>query len=206
MNSYTNHIKDDDISPGEQPPNNFSFTPPPEQSSWLKWYSALKNVLPIYVATHMAFLLLTYFASLFLFTPKNFSTYALPLSRLVQSWDRWDSNHFVEIATRGYDVPYRTAFFPLFPLLERGLALLTHDPFVAGLIIANIAGLGMLTVLYRLVREDFDDERAYRTVLYFSVFPTAFFFAAAYNESLFLCFSVFSIYYMRKGHCWWAGV
>ena len=170
------------------------------------WLSALKDILPVYIAIHLAFLVLTYLATLFTFTPKNFSLYSLPLSTLIKSWDRWDSGHFVEIATKGYDAPYRTAFFPLFPLLERALAFLTHDPFVAGLVIANLAGLGMLTVLYRLVAGDFDAGLAYRTVLYFSVFPTAFFFAAAYNESLFLCLALLSFYYMRRGNWWLAGL
>src|SRR5947208_242691 len=170
------------------------------------WLSALKEILPVYIAVHLAFLVLTYLATLFAFTPKNFSLYSLPLSTLIKSWDRWDSGHFVEIATKGYDAPYRTAFFPLFPLLERALAFLTHDPFVAGLIIANLAGLGMLTVLYRLVAGDFDAGLAYRTVLYFSVFPTAFFFAAAYNESLFLCLALLSFYYMRRGNWWLVGL
>jgi hypothetical protein len=170
------------------------------------WLSALKNILPIYIATHVALLILTYLATLFAFIPKNFSLYSLPLSTLLASWDRWDSNHFVDIATKGYDIAYRTAFFPLFPLLERGLAYLTHSAFVAGLIIANLAGLGMLVVLYRLVEEDFDGERAYRTVLYLAVFPTAFFFAAAYNESLFLFFSLLSFYHIRRGHWWLAGI
>src|SRR6266568_4755051 len=132
------------------------------------WLSALKDILPVYIAIHLAFLVLTYLATLFTFTPKNFSLYSLPLSTLIKSWDRWDSGHFVEIATKGYDAPYRTAFFPLFPLLERALA--------------------------------------YRTVLYFSVFPTAFFFAAAYNESLFLCLALLSFYYMRRGNWWLAGL
>jgi Gpi18-like mannosyltransferase len=158
------------------------------------------------MAIHIAFLLLTYLATLFDFTPKNFSHYSLSLTTLVQSWDRWDSNHFVEIATRGYDVAYRTAFFPLFPLLEAGLGVITHDPFVAGLLISNLAGLGMLVVLYRLVAEDFDEARAYRTVLYFSVFPTAFFFAAAYNESLFMFLALLSFYCMRRGQWWLAGL
>src|SRR6266700_2430185 len=170
------------------------------------WLSALKEILPIYIAVHLVFLVLTYLATLFAFTPKNFSLYSLPLSTLIKSWDRWDSGHFVEIATKGYDAPYRTAFFPLFPLLERALAFLTHDPFVAGLIIANLAGLGMLTVLYRLVAGDFDAGLAYRTVLYFSVFPTAFFFAASYNESLFLFLALLSFYYMRRGNWWLAGL
>ena len=62
------------------------------------------------------------------------------------------------------------------------------------------------TLEYRLVEEDFDQERAYRTVLYLSVFPTSFFLAAAYNESLFLCFSLLSFYEMRHGRWWLAGL
>src|SRR2546421_93303 len=46
------------------------------------WLSAFKHVLPIYIATHVAFLLVTYMATLFAFVPKNFSVYALPLSTL----------------------------------------------------------------------------------------------------------------------------
>ncbi len=176
----------------------------PTPSTWLKWYNAFKQVLPIYLAIHLAFFILTYFASLF--SLKNFSSQSLPISTLLDSWERWDSGHFVIIATKGYDVAWRTAFFPLFPLLERALALFTHDPFVAGLIIANLAGLVMLVVLYRLVQEDFDHERAYRTVLYFSVFPTAFFFAAGYNESLYLCLTLLSFYHLRHGHWWLAGI
>jgi len=124
---------------------------------------------------------------------------------LWQSWYRWDSVHFSYLATHGYTDWWRTAFFPLFPLLERYLAVVTGDPFIAGLIISNVAGLGMLVVLYRLVEEDFDSERAYRTALYLSVFPTAFFFAAAYTESLFLLFALLGFYYMRQGNWWLAG-
>jgi Mannosyltransferase (PIG-V) len=176
----------------------------PRPFPWLKWYNAFKQVLPIYLAIHLAFLILTYLASLFSFP--NFSQKALPLTSLWHSWYRWDSGHFTHIATYGYDAAWRTAFFPLLPLLERVLAFLTNDPFVAGLIIANLAGLVMLVVLFRLVEEDYDFEKAYRTVLYLSVFPTAFFFAAAYNESLFLCLAVLSFYHMRHGHWWLAGM
>jgi 4-amino-4-deoxy-L-arabinose transferase-like glycosyltransferase len=59
----------------------------------------------------------------------------------------------------------------------------------------------MLMVPYQLVREDFGSEIAERAVLYLAIFPTAFFFAAAYNESLFLCLALLSFYYMRHGQC-----
>ena len=176
----------------------------PGPSAWVKWYNACKKVLPIYLAIHLAYLILTYLATLV--SLPNFSSKSLPLTSLLHSWYRWDSGHFTHIATYGYDAAWRTAFFPLFSLLERGLAFLTYDLFVAGLIVANLAGFIMLVVLFRLVQDDFDSDLAYRTVLYLSVFPTAFFFAAAYNESLFLCLALLSFYYMRHGHWWLAGM
>ena len=173
-------------------------------SSWREWLNGFQQVLPIYLATHLAFLILTYLAALF--TLGNFSTNFLHLHTLLGSWFRWDSGQYTHIATVGYDQHWTYAFFPLFPLLEEGLAFLTHDPFIAGLLISNIASLGMLIVLYRLVERDFNAEDAYRTALYLSVFPTAFFFAAAYNESLFLFFALLSFYYMRQANWWLAGI
>jgi len=172
--SATQSIADSDHVEVDVSPTQIRQAPRP--FPWLKWYNACKQVLPVYLAIHLAFLILTYLATLFSFP--NFSPKALPLSSLWHSWFRWDSGHFTHIATYGYDAAWRTAFFPLFPLLERSLAFVTHDPFVAGLIVANLAGLVMLVVLFRLVQEDFNSEQAYRTVLYLSVFPTAFFFAA----------------------------
>lgn len=174
------------------------------RSAWSNWFNAFKQILPIYLSLHLAFLILTYLSALFVIG--NFSLRTLRISTLWLAWYRWDSGHFTAIANHGYDVAWRTAFFPLFPLLERGGAFFTHDPFIAGLIISNLAGLGMLVVLYRLVQEDFDAERAFRTALYLSVFPTAFFFMAAYNESLFLLLTLLSFYHMRRGNWWLAGL
>jgi len=172
------------------------------RSTWPAWFNAFKQVLPVYILLHLAFLILTYLSALFIIG--NFSPRTLRISTLWLAWFRWDSGHFTAIASNGYDAAWRTAFFPLFPLLERGVAFLTHDPFIAGLIISNLAGLAMLVVLYRLVQEDFDAERAFRTVLYLSVFPTAFFFVAAYNESLFLLLTLLSFYHMDCGDWWLA--
>ena len=169
-----------------------------------KWFNAFKNVLPIYISIHLAFFVITCLAVLFVIP--DFSWKVLPINTLWQSWYRWDSVHYSYLAMHGYTDWWRTVFFPLFPLLERYLALVVGDPFIAGLVISNVAGLGMLIVLYRLVEEDFDSERAYRTALYLSVFPTAFFFAAAYTESLFLLLALLSFYCMRQGNWWLAGV
>jgi Gpi18-like mannosyltransferase len=174
------------------------------RSAWPNWFHAFRQIVPIYISLHLAFLILTYLSALFIIG--NFSTKTLRISTLWLAWFRWDSGHFTAIASNGYDTAWRTAFFPLFPLLERGGAFLTHDPFIAGLLISNLAGLGMIVVLYSLFQEDFDAERAFRAVLYLSLFPTAFFLVAAYNESLFLLLTLLSFYHMRRENWWLAGL
>jgi Gpi18-like mannosyltransferase len=77
---------------------------------------------------------------------------------------------------------------------------------IAGLVISNLAGLGIFVVLYRLVSEDFNAERAERTVLYLALFPTAFYLASGYNEALFIFLVVLSFYQLRHRNWWWAGL
>ncbi len=176
----------------------------PEPSAPHEWLVAFKHIFPIYLATHIAFVMLTYLASLF--SIKNFTSTALDLNTLLTAWDRWDSGQFEAIAAHGYGHRYQAAFFPLYPYMERFLGLVTGGPLIAGLIISNIAGLILFIVFYRLVKDDFDESLAGRTVLYLAVFPTSFFLAAAYNESLFLCLTLLSFYMMRHGRWWQAGI
>jgi len=186
--------------PGLIPPGNLLST----RASWLKWYAALKRILPIYIGIHLAIFVMSCLA--FLFTVKDFSSQNMPIATLWQQWHYWDTSNYLHVALGGYVTLHQTAFFPLYPLLERALMVITHDPLVAGLIISNTAELVMFTVLYRLVEEDFNGERAYHAVLYFAIFPSAFFFSAAYTESLFLCLSIFSFYHIRHGQWWLAGL
>jgi Gpi18-like mannosyltransferase len=173
------------------------------RDEWREWYRSLQHIWPYYLATHIAYFILTYLASLF--TIRNFTTRTLDLSSMLTAWNRWDTSQFTMIATQGYQKTWQTAFFPLYPSLEYALAFLVRSPFVAGLIISNLATLVLFTVLYRLVKEDFDQEHAARALLYCAVFPTAFFLVAAYNEAIFLCFVLLSFYQMRHGHWWLAG-
>lgn len=176
-----------------------------KRTDWRQWYVALKQILPVYIATHLAFFVITCLSVLFVL--KDFSWQALPIYTLWHSWDRWDSELFTAIAQYGYTNYDRTVFFPLYPLLERALLYVTHgNPFIAGLVISNLAGLSIFVVLYRLVKEDFSAECAERTVLYLAIFPTAFYLASGYNESLFIFLSLMSFYQLRRGHWWLAGL
>ncbi len=176
-----------------------------EPPTTAKWLPALKQILPVYLATHIAFALLTLFAPLF--SLADFGTTTLPLHTLSASWNRWDTGNYTTIATHGY-APHisLTAFFPLFPLLERAGTFFTHSPFVAGLLIANAADLIALFALYELVRKDHGEQCAARSVLYLSIFPSSFFLVAAYNESLFLCLALLCFCQLRHGRFWLAGI
>lgn len=175
-----------------------------KQNNWRAWFEAFRRIFPIYLATHIAFLLLTYLVSLFFLG--NFSAQVLKIRDTLGYWNHWDTTQFIAIAQSGYDGAWRTAFFPLYPMLEAALTPILHKPYYAGLFISNLATLGLFTVLYRLVYEEFDAEQAGRTVLYLAVFPTAFFLSAAYNEALFLLLAVSSFYCIRHGQWWVAGI
>jgi Mannosyltransferase (PIG-V) len=179
---------------------------PGPASTWLlRWYAALQEVFPLYLASHLAFFVITCLSTLFVL--KDFSWQALPLRTLVYSWSHWDTTIFTTIAKYGYTSSSRTAFFPLYPLLERGLMYGTHNnPLIAGLVISNLSGLGIFVVLYRLVAKDFSVGQAERTILYLALFPSAFYLASGYNESLFIFFGVLNFYQLRHENWWWAGL
>ena len=181
-------------------------TPAPAhvRQGWRGWWVAFLRVLPAYIAIHLVFFVLTYLVNLFLLG--NFSTQALPLHSILHLWDRWDTGQFTSIATNGYVSSWQAAFFPLFPLLERGLGYLVGGPFIAGLIISNLAMLALLLVLYRLVQEEAGEGQAKRTILYLSIFPTAFFLMLAYNESLFILCAALCLYQLRHGNWLLAGL
>lgn len=172
--------------------------------SWQNWYSALKSILPIYISVHLALFAISCLA--FLFLTQDFSKQVMPISTLWEQWYHWDTAHFIKITLHGYYNLLHMAFFPLYPLLERTGMVVTGDPFTAGLLLSNVAELVLFTVLYRLVKEDFGGDRAYHTLFYLAIFPTAFFFSIAYSESLFLCLSTLTFYQLRRGRWWQAGL
>ncbi len=177
------------------------------QSNWRafgkKWGYALRQILPVYVAVRMACIVISALSVLFILG--DFAPQAYPLNTIWHTWDHWDTGNFENIALHSYSVPTLTAFFPLYPVLMRLIIPLTHNVLTAGFIISNLAGLVMSVVLYQLVREDAGEEAANRAVLYLSLFPSAFFLVAVYNESLFICLTLLSFYTMRRGQWWLAG-
>ncbi|MBX6748735.1 MAG: glycosyltransferase family 39 protein [Micromonosporaceae bacterium] len=133
---------------------------------------------------------------------------APPLVEFFNVWNRWDTGHYITIATTGYNpLTENTAFFPLYPLLMRYLdPVLPGEKLAAALIIASAACIAALAVLHRLVEDLFDRSTAQRAALYLMASPFAFYLVAAYNESLLLALCLGSLYCMRRGHWWAAGI
>jgi hypothetical protein len=120
---------------------------------------------------------------------------------------RWDSNWYVDIAGHGYrHESVEPAFFPLYPLLMRGLGELTGSLVVAGLAISLAAFLVALLLLARLTALELDPASGRRAVVLLCFFPVALFFSAVYTESLFLALELGAFYAARTGRWGWAGV
>ncbi|HEV2471173.1 MAG TPA: mannosyltransferase family protein [Chthonomonadales bacterium] len=127
---------------------------------------------------------------------------------MLSSWNHWDAYNYLRIAQFGYQSVYDTAFFPLFPLLINGISFLFgHQGFaVIGMVLSNLALLGTLFVLYQIAVDLFGEQVGRRTLLYLCIFPTAFFFFAAYNESLFLFLTASAFLAMRRQKWWLVGL
>ncbi|EFH89609.1 mannosyltransferase family protein [Ktedonobacter racemifer] len=175
-----------------------------KEQGWRKWGKATLAVLPLYLGIHVAFFIISCLA--ILFQVNDFAWSNLPLATLWREWGHWDVGHFIYLAQNGYTESWRTAFFPLQPMLMVAISPIIHNPLIASMFVSNVAFLVLLVVLYQLAREDFDQDRAERVTLYLAVFPTAFFLATGYNEALFLCLALLCFYNLRRGHWLLAGL
>jgi hypothetical protein len=120
---------------------------------------------------------------------------------------RWDCWHFGYISREGYAEAKWTNFFPLFPLLVRGLYRSTGiHPNLALLIVPNVVSLASFLVIYRIFIMLADKDAARWALVLFSVYPFAFFQATGYPESLMIFCSALAVLLALRGNHLWAGV
>lgn len=184
---------------------------------------ALRNVVVLdvvvpFVATRLGLLLVGFLArSIVVPYPGVPTDWLTPTDhQLVDVLMRWDAHWYLQIVRQGYDFnPYAqssVAFFPLYPMLARGLAVVLGGAgtdlgrAIALLVVSNGALLGGLVVLHRFVRELYGRAIAARAVLLVLVFPTTLFLSSGYSESLFLAFSVVALHEAWHGRWWTAGL
>jgi len=118
---------------------------------------------------------------------------------------RWDAGWYYLIALHGYsydpNIPQNTVgFYPLYPIAVRGAAELFGTPiYKTGVALSLLFLLGGLLLLKDLAFDWGGAEAVLPTLAALLLFPTAFFFASIYTESLFLFATTAAIWGMRRG-------
>src|SRR5581483_4726475 len=165
------------------------------------------DIVWLFIATRVLLMLVTYIGYILL-TEDKYSHMPVDINTFFILWERWDAVRYVAIARHGYQTAADFAFFPLYPLLIATIAYPLGDwsTFLVGVIISNAALLGALFILYQIAADSGGEQLARRTLLYLCIFPTAFFFFTAYNESLLLLFTAGTFLALRRQHWWLAGL
>jgi len=137
----------------------------------------------------------------------------LPNETYLDGWARWDTAHYVTIALHGYGGAGNLShdgglgFFPLFPLLMKGLVFATGQAAtegtlaVAAIAIATICFLIAVPLFAALVSRRFGPVVARTASLLLCISPFSYFFTAGYSESLFLLLVVLA--FTCTDRRWW---
>lgn len=122
--------------------------------------------------------------------------------RYLGVWERFDTLWYLQIAQFGYNRPETVVFFPLYPLLIRGLAPFLGGMLQAALTISSLASFVLFWGILKLTGADFSDTVAVRALLLIAFWPGSFIFFAGYADSLVLGLTVCSLYWGRTQR-WW---
>lgn len=163
----------------------------------------------IFLISRIVYLFLAFLGRQFLAFKESFpyiyklQEYKYPL---LYSWANFDGVHYLGIVRSGYLANFTQVFFPLYPLAVRYVNLFFNNFILSGLIVSNLSFLLFLYFFYKLIKIDYSDEIAKWSILFLVAFPTSFFFASFYTESLFMLFIIVSFYCLRLKKWFLAGV
>ena len=140
-----------------------------------------------------------------------FAVHVLPFAKpspwgsgAIPYFARHDTGWYASIVRDGYGAPpapgaeSNHAFFPLYPILARGLHLATGlDPVLALTAVAWLSFLFALPLFGEACRIRLGPRRANGPLPFLLLYPVAFFFAAAYTESLFFLLLLLAFRFVR---------
>ncbi len=131
------------------------------------------------------------------------------LSPSLWAWLNFDGQHYLSLAYRGYQ-PLTHFYFPVYPLITRFLARLMAGDYLSyvysGLLISNFSFFLAILGLGKLFSLNYKKKIVLTAILLILLFPTSFYFASFYTESLFLCLVVWSFYFARRKKWLLAGI
>ncbi|MEO8348831.1 MAG: hypothetical protein ABI610_07965 [Acidobacteriota bacterium] len=130
----------------------------------------------------------------------------IPLELRAPLYAKFDSGWYLAIIEWGYGKPppdgkpSNHAFFPLYPTAAKVLRdTFALDGFHAGLIVTYLCLFLAMSLFYREAVERLGESDAWASVPFFLLFPSAFFLAAVYAESMFLLFALLAFRAARRG-------
>jgi hypothetical protein len=130
----------------------------------------------------------------------------IPLELRAPLYAKFDSGWYLAIIEWGYGKPppdgkpSNHAFFPLYPTTSKVLHdTFAMDGFHAGLVVSYVCLFLAMSLFYREGVRRLGEEDARASVLFLLLFPTAFFLAAVYAESMFLLLALLAFRDARGG-------
>ena len=124
-------------------------------------------------------------------------------SFVMKIFTRSDAPHYIDIANNGYVQyglnRYWLVFLPLYPWAVRILNFCVNDVYVSSYLLSNVF-LGVAAFfLYESVSESLGKKAGKWAVILLLLYPTSFFYAGPYTESLFVMLSILVFYNLQKG-------
>lgn len=153
----------------------------------------------LFIISYFAYLKIPYFPNIFFYNNLN---------PIISSWLIFDSTWFLRISQLGYFDIKSTAFFPFWPLVIFNISKIIYfiDYRIVGLIVANVISLLVCWLFYDIVKSDYNEKIAYRSLKYFLFFPMSFFLGTAYSEPLFLLMTLLGFYFLKRKDYFYSGV
>jgi hypothetical protein len=133
------------------------------------------------------------------------------MSRFDTMLRQWDSAWYLSIVRDGYRATGERAdaiaFFPLFPVMVRGLAYVLRSDVVTMVVINSVGSVAGHLLFYRALRDRPELRRqAIGATLFLLVWPTAVYFTIGYTEGLYLALTAGFLYALLRDEWEWAVV
>lgn len=167
-----------------------------------------KRILILFIALKILILFVGISSQIFI--PSEYTKRQMVTSNiLLNPWAQYDAQAYLDIAKNGYRMEFADnlsnyGWYPLYPLLIKLFSFMSYE--LAAFLISNICSFLIIVLLYVLVKEEFNNRIAHRTIFYLLLFPTAYFFTAMYTESLFLFLLLVMFLAARKEKWYLVGV
>jgi Gpi18-like mannosyltransferase len=136
----------------------------------------------------------------------DYST-GITFSDFLETWKRWDSAHYINIAENGYAGAIENGehiflvFYPLYPWLMKAISVVIKDIRLCGMLISVVSYAVGSVFFYKITKKEFDSKAAENALIMISIFPFAFFFGSIATEALFFAVTAAFFYYLGK-HEW----